>query len=267
MPFRYGADPWVVTVALLALLVGCGEVAYRLGRRSVSRTTAGVLSQFGTVQASVLGTLALLLGFTFAMSASRYDAHRRLVVDEANAIGTSYLRCDVLSDPARSEMRELLRRYVDARLAFGDAGANESLLQAAIVTSEHLQTAIWSRAADEARKDPHAVTSALLLQSINQMIDLCATRVIALETRVPRPILVLLGVAAVAAVGAVAFGFGLVGHSHLRVTIFLALLVSVTILTILDLDQPRYGRIQVSQRSLQLLRDTIDPSRQGGPGR
>src|SRR5262249_4243631 len=103
--------------ALLVFLVAI-ELGFRFGRGAPSHHTEPGRSNLSTLQAAVLTLLALLLGFSFAMAQGRYDARRQLVVQESNAIGTTFLRTALLAEPERTELRALLRHYVDARLAF-----------------------------------------------------------------------------------------------------------------------------------------------------
>jgi hypothetical protein len=109
---------------LLIFLVSTGalllftELGFLLGRKAGRTTSDRARSQIGAIQAAILGLLALLLGFTFAMAMSRFDIRKQLVLDEANAIGTTYLRTQLLPEPQRQELAELLRRYVRVRLEF-----------------------------------------------------------------------------------------------------------------------------------------------------
>jgi hypothetical protein len=114
-PF-YGLGEGVLFFGLLALLLAGFEIGYRLGPRWSGGTGDATSSQITTLQSAILGMLGLLLGFSFSMSASRFDARKQLVLDEANAIGTAYLRSQLLKPPRRAEMSALFRRYVDSRL-------------------------------------------------------------------------------------------------------------------------------------------------------
>jgi hypothetical protein len=243
-------NPALTAGLLLLTLLVVGEVAFRVGSKAA--LGASVQTQIGAVEAAVLGLLGLLLGFTFAMAASRFDVRTELVIDEANAIETAYLRTDLVAEPERSQMRELLRRYVDARLDFYNAGQDDARA-AAQTLSERLQRQLWLLAAGEAKKDPHAITTGLLIQSMNQIIDLHAARINALVRRVPVRVIQTLMLVGVAAAGLVGYAFGLAKRRHASGMVILAVLVSTIVLVILDLDDPARGLIRVNQASILKL--------------
>jgi hypothetical protein len=101
-------------IALIALLAV--ELGFRLARSRVLRSVHENEAPVGTIVGATLALLAFLLAFTFGLAASRFDARKGFVLDEANAIGTTYLRAALLPDPDRTEIRALLREYVDVRL-------------------------------------------------------------------------------------------------------------------------------------------------------
>jgi hypothetical protein len=108
---------WVVFVLPAVLLVGFAELGFRLGLRLYLAKDAARKAEIGGIQGALLGLLGLLLGFTFAMAVGRYQARRDLVVKEANAIGTTFLRASLLPEAHRAPVEDLLRRYVEARPA------------------------------------------------------------------------------------------------------------------------------------------------------
>ena len=239
----------VIAVAVLGLTMLAAAVGVRVGRKLQTRLSDTERFQLFGIQASLLGLLALLLGFSFAMGQTRYDARRRLVVEEANAIGTSRLRAAAVPDPAGSEIRALLEAYVETRLAIvrarTDAGAN-----AAIAESERLQREVWSRAANQARAEPRSIPTGLLLQSLNEMIDLHASRIGAARNHIPSTVLTALILVAFAAMAWVGASFGSTGRRGMVTTLILSALIAFVITVIVDLDQPRAGLIRVSQRAL-----------------
>jgi epoxyqueuosine reductase QueG len=197
----------------------------------------------------VLGLLALLLGFNFVMAETRYESRRLLVIDEANAIGTSALRARLLPEPLGGEVYALLKRYVSARLDY-DYAREEAAVARALAESTRLQGEIWSRATAAANQDPHAITRGLLLQSLNEMIDLDTRRVEEMRAHVPTAVLASLFLAAMAGLGWLGLGMGLGGHRHLVTMLTLALLIAVIVALILDVDQARRGLVEVSHHAL-----------------
>src|SRR5262249_52959873 len=159
--------------------------------------------------AAMLGLLALLIAFSTSMVQERWEARRLLIVDEANAIGSAHLRGALLPPAAAEEARRLLRDYTDARQEFFDA-LDISAVTHAQERAHAIQTRLWNIAASEAREHP-TPTAALFVSSINEIIDLDEKRLSALEAHLPRTILILLFVIAMAACGTLAYRAGLAG--------------------------------------------------------
>jgi hypothetical protein len=236
--------PFVLGSSLLAAAIGV-----LCGRWMPSHFRELDRPQLFGIQASTLGLLALLLGFSFEMAASRYEARRQLMVDEANAIGTSRLRAVAIPDEVGTDVRRLLQRYVDARLAL-DRARDKAAIEAAIAEAERLQLEVWSRAATLAKQEPQSLPAALLLQSLNEMIDLHAKRINAAKNTIPVTVLVALVVVTMIAMGWVGAGFGSTGRTGVVTVLILSSLIALVIAVIVDLDRPRAGVVRLSQASL-----------------
>ena len=130
--FLYELNAALVAPALFSLLLVASEIGFRRGRSVGSSLAEASKSQLSSFQGAMMGLLALLLGFNFALAESRFEARRQLVVEESNAIGTTYLRSQMLSEPLRTEAARLLREYVEVRLEFFQAGLDEDRLKGAI---------------------------------------------------------------------------------------------------------------------------------------
>lgn len=258
----YGIDGWIVSLVLLSLLAISTKLGYRFGCRKQAIVNEAGRSQFSSIQGAILGLLALLLGFTFAMTVSRFDARKQLVLDEANAIGTTFLRTGLLPEPHSSQAVTLLRRYVDVRLKFYEAGIDGQKLRAASQESEQIHRQLWSQAESAAKQDVRAVSTGLFIQSLNDVIDLHAKRITAMQNHVPESIILLLCFVAILSLGLTGYGCGLAGQRHFIVTTAMAILVVAVIYVIIDLDRPRRGLIKVSQQSMLDLREFI-----AGPAR
>ncbi len=252
-------DPALVSAALLLALVGAEWVGRRVARTRAGRADGALCAQVASAQAGALGLLGLLLAFTFSAAAERYDMRRQLVLVDANAIGTAWLRTDLLDEPARSEERALLRRYVEARLAFASTSGQSARLGPARADAEALQAQFWSGAVAAARVDPGNVALPLLLSALNDVIDTHAARLTALEARIPPSIFGLLFTVAIGAMALVGYGFGLAARRDLPSMLTLALLIAASAYVILDLDEPRRGLIQVSQQRLVDLQEQMRP--------
>jgi hypothetical protein len=169
------ATHWAVplSIGVFIGIIVCLDVGYRLGRRhSESSAHEGI----GAIEASVFGLLGLLLAFSFAGGTSRLDTRRQLIIEEANAIGTAYLRLDLLAVADQAEMRRWFREYLDSRLRvyqkLRDLPAAEQEIERAV----GIQQRIWSRAVAASRTDNTSATAIVLLPAINQMIDVTTSR-------------------------------------------------------------------------------------------
>jgi hypothetical protein len=248
---------WIVGVGLFVVLFAGGEAGFRLGLRRHDGIADAARSEFGTVQGAILGMLGLLLAFTFSMAVQRYDLRRQLVLEEANDIGTTYLRAAMLPEPAATTARDLLRRYVDVRLRVQAGGDERATVAAMVADSEPLHAALWEQAVAVARSRPDALPVALFVQSLNAVIDDHAKRLTAFEARVPDFVLEMLALFAVVAVVGVGYGCGLAGGRSPFAMLGFALLLTALALVILDLDQPRQGLITVNQAPMRALRASI----------
>ncbi len=246
----------VILLVLVVVYWMAAETGNRLGtwRRAADDHDK---SHVGALQGALLGLLALLMGFSFAMAVSRYDLRKSLVLKEANAIGTTYLRTDFLPGAQRQEARRLLRAYVDSRLEFVNAKIDEQLVARAYAKGEDLQDKVWSIASAAANQDPHSVATGLLIASLNEMIDTGEARRTAIDNHVPEAVLGLLVVVSCGAVGFIGYSCGLAGRRRRPSTITYIVLSTLVLLTIMDLDRPRHGLIQVSQASMLRLQASL----------
>ena len=255
--FLYGLDQWLILVVFFALLLLATEGGYRLGRVMKPRTDETARSAISGIHAAILGLLGLLLAFTFSMAVARYDTRKQLVLDEANTIGTAYLRARLLPEPQRTEVAGLFREYVDARLRFHQEGEGPDARREDNDKADRLQDQLWARAVAAGETDPRAVTTGLFIQALNDVIDVRAKRLTATENHVPEPVLFFLFLFAALAVAAVGYGCGLGGGRNFFSTLTFAVLIALATLVILDLDRPRRGLIRISQRPMLDLRDSL----------
>ena len=258
----YNLGLWLIFGVSIGFFLLGDELGFRLGRRKRPTVTEDARSQITTIQGAMLGLLALLLGFTFSMAMSRFELRKQQVLEESNAIGTTYLRAQLMPEPLRKEVSNLLRRYVEVRLEFYQAGMKGQRFQQAVAQTERLQLQLWSRASAWADKDPRAVTAGLFLQSLNEVIDLHSKGLTALENHVPEIILVLLYFVALVAIGLIGYGCGLAGRRNFMVTMVASLLIAAVILVIIDLDRPQRGLIKVGLgRMVELSQSLEETSR------
>ena len=250
------ADGFPLWLLFAALVAGAGlalEGGYRFGRWRQAGTGAEKEAPVGAIAASILGLFAFLLAFTFGTAAARFEARRQVVLDEANAIGTTSLRARLLPEPQRAHSGALLREYVDVRVR----GARDGNVTEAFARSEELHGRLWADAvaAAEARPGPIA---ALYVQSLNNTIDLHAARKqTAVRSRVPGVIwagLLALGALAMATVGYQS-GLALTRRSPAMAGLILAF--AGVLYMIADLDHPREGFLRVSQAAMTDLQESM----------
>ena len=244
---------WFAAFLFIGLLV-CLELGRRWGTRQLERDPEGARLGTGAVEGAVFALLGLLIAFTFSGAAERFDARRHLIVEEANAIGTAWLRLDVLPAESQPALRELFRQYVDSRLAAYRALPDIDAAKAELDRSAELQTQIWSRAVEAARSSPTPAATTVLLPALNEMIDIVTTRTAAMYMHPPLAIYVLLFILAL--LGAAFAGAAMAGsktRSTLHVFGFAAIM-AVSAYLILDLEFPRFGLIRVDAAD-QLLVD------------
>lgn len=245
----------LLALATIGLIQAAVELGLWLGRRHKERDPQRD-APVGAMVAAMLGLLAFVLAFTFGLAASRFDERRHTILDEANAIGTAYLRAGLLPEPEREISQALLREYVDARATAVQTGR----FQEGLARSVELQKRLWTQAVAAAGKDPRSLPTSLYLQSLNQMIDLHATRVmVGLRSRIPITIWIALFFIAVLAMGAMGYHHGLTGTNRHFAALALVVVFSVILLLVVDLDRPLEGLLQVSQQPLRDLRQTMTP--------
>ncbi len=249
-------EGWVL-LAVLFLFMAAFEAGYRLGFRA-QQIGDGSRSQLGTVQGAVLGLLALLLAFSSSMALSRYDMRKSLVMEEANAIGTTYLRAKCLEGDLRGRAEALLRDYAKLRLTFYDADQDDKRRAEEYGKAEKIHRQLWWIAVAASTADNRSVPAGLFMKSLNDVIDLHTKRITATNNHVPESILFLLIIASVCSLGLTGYGAGVAGNRHLLSTVIFIILVSITFMTILDLDRPRRGLIKVSQQSMIDLNKSME---------
>ena|ERR1700733_6705456 len=241
----------MITIFLMALLLACIETGRRIRLRYKKDEASSGLS---VIDGAVFGLLGLLLAFAFSGADSRFEARRQLIVQETNAIGTAWLRVDLLPAAAQPQLRQDYRQYVDDRIAFyRNLTDNPDEARAYFAKSNALQTKIWSESIAAARQDASPAVLSLVLSSLNDMIDITTTRAVALETHPPLPIYILLFVLALASSLVAGYGMGDQSKRPWLHTVVYAVALTVTIYTILDLEFPRIGIVRIDRYDQTLI--------------
>jgi hypothetical protein len=240
--------PWLLFVLLLIGLVLVVEAGLRLRHASLSMDgERQSLIESARDGLSVL--LSLLLGFSLPMAQPHYEQRKQLVIDEANAIATVDQRAQMLPEPFRGKILELLRQYVDARIEFSKSDLDEGALRASITHAKHLQDEMWQQSVMLIQQNPNVVTP-IFVQALGGLADLIELRLAAEEKRIPRAIWLVLGLISVLTCFVVGYSM----RRRLLLAIFvLPLTVAIVLSLVSDLDSPRGGFIRAGQQSMERL--------------
>ena len=242
---------FAVTAAFLFLSLTLAiEIGYRLGRLTVIKRSAKSeeASGISTLTAGMLGLLAFTLSLSISFAQNRYEARRGLVLAEANAIGTAWLRTKLIEGDEGPAIAAKIEDYAKVRLDFTMA-ASDIDIPALVVRTNALQDDIWRAMQVVAHRTPNAVTTALV-NALNDMFDLSASQRFAHVSGVPEALMLALYFGALLAIGALGYQFGLVGKRQVVLSSLLLLMWSGGMLLIIDLSQPRMGDIRVDAEPL-----------------
>ena len=256
--------PFLILIpTVMALVALPAAIGFWLGRRGAGREGSKPDQTLGTIVGATLGLLAFMLAFTFGSAASRYETRRQLVMDEANAVATTYRRARLLPDPHRAEAQQLLREYVDLRLA---AAADPTQLPTAIGRSEELQSQLWQHALAVAAKDSTSWTAAWFIESLTNVFELHARRIGAgMRNRVPTTVWLALGLIIVLSMSAMGYQAGLAGGWRVFPAIVLVVSFATVMSLIADLDRPQQGLITVSQAALTDVQKAMNKDMEASP--
>ena len=227
----------LVSTGLCVGMLVALELGRRLGRKRLGEEPSGTT----VIESALFALLGLLVAFTFSGAGERFDRRRELIIDETNAIGTAYLRVDMLLPDEQPAVRDGFRRYVEARLDVYRKLPDVAAARAELARGKAIQQEIWEHAI--ATRAP-APTTLLLLPALNQMFDIATTRTLSSELHPPLTIFVMLGVLLLAS--GVFAGYGMASKRRSWIHILgYALTLAVTMYVILDLEYPRLGLIRV----------------------
>jgi len=248
---------WALLVGLTLLFLGAETAGERIGTKVSRETPDPVRGHVAATAGGVLGLLALLLGFSFSMAIGRFEVRRDMVVTDANAIGTTWLRAEMLRPPHDTAVRRLLEEYVDGRVRLVSAGEASEVFDREVAHAEALQDTLWMHAREVAAEESRQGVVILFTTTLNEMIDVHAVRLAALRNHVPLPIFWALVLIATLAVGIGSYAAGLARAEQRTLRIALAVLFATLITLVVDLDRPRTGIIRTPQEAMLDLQRTI----------
>lgn len=245
LPFLLRYDAWVLVVILFVLMIISIRLGVYYGKHRERKSEYQENPANSTIYGSILGLLAFILGFTFSMSGTRYENRHQAIVEEANAIGTAILRADVYPDSDRTVLRTHFKHYLQARIAYIEAGPDMNKIIAADKALAHHQALLWGHAIWFSKHNPSILISGQMLPWLTDMFDAAEFTRNAEIIRVPQSVVLMLF--SLSLIGAFFLGYLSVGKGRFDwVTgIGFCLLSAIVIFITLDLDRPRRGLINM----------------------
>lgn len=252
MSFTFAAS--LSTAGLFFGMLILFDVGRRIGNARLASDMKGVAKGGGVVEGAVFALLGLLIALTFTGAASRFEARRSLITEEANAIGAAYLLVDLLPGDAQPEMRQLFRHYLDTQLEIYRHVEDMAATKVNIAEAVALQGDIWAKGLAACRR-PEAPedTAKLLLPALNEMIGIMTIRTVATQNHPPLAIFLLL--AGLSLVSALLAGYDN-SFSKVRNWLYMVIFaatISLTFYVIIDLEFPRVGLIRIDAADQTLI--------------
>jgi hypothetical protein len=246
---------WELALIIFAVIGGATLAGLAVGRRL--REHKETLSEsFGVLQGALLGLVALILAFGLSLAVGRYESRRQAVVDDANAIGTAYLRAQTLTEPIRSRSLALIVSYTDASIALSHDVPGSTAQSSTIATQNVLIRRLWRLAGESLNEAPLANAPRLYVDSLNELINLQTERIAALNNRVPGPVLTVEVIGAAIALALLSLYLAMLGRG-VAMVILAAALVTFLLLVTFDLDRPTRGLIKIPTAPLVSLRTSM----------
>jgi hypothetical protein len=253
----FSLPTWVVALLLLALIGGATAAGFALGRY-LREHQAALREPFGVLQGALLGVVGLILAFGLTLAVGRYQDRRTATVEEANAIGTSYLRAQLIGEPARSKSLALFPAYTDLAIRISKEVPGSAGMRRTTAAESVLQRRLWRLAGQSIGSAPSASAPRLYVDSLNETFDDQEARLSSLTNRVPGAVLVLEVFGAAVAVGLLALHITVLGRGIIAM-LAAGALVTLLLLVTFDLDRPTRGLIKVPDAPLVAVRASMVP--------
>jgi hypothetical protein len=246
-------------VVVLACVFGGVLGALHLGRSERLREPLGI------VQGAILGVVGLVLAFGLTLAIDRYEQRRAAVVDDANTIGTTYLRAETLREPERTQSLALIRDYTTLALRLSGEIPNSGAMGRTIDAQTEVQRALWRLSGRALARAPQDTAPRLYVESLNEMIDQRSTRVSSLNNRIPSDVLALELIGAAIALALLTLYLEMLGRGRVPIALA-AVLVGALLFVTFDLDRPTRGLINVPKAPLQAVqRELAQPPAAAAP--
>ncbi len=247
---------WLAAVMLLLILLA-NFLGYRYRKARIRKDPEIQSEGLGQMESSLLGLTALFLAFTFGMASSKFEARRGIIIIEANEIQTAILRCDLYPDSLRRLFHEDFRNYLDARLAYYDAGIDPQKIQSSLKSADEYSLKIWERAVGYSQDPSHLIPSMHMIPAVNDMIDIVTTRDAQRIAKVPPLILAVLAVLLL--ISSFLTGYGQKGKRDFILISGFALMMTMAMYLIIEQDRPRSGllNLDTAQERIREVRDRL----------
>jgi len=257
--FFFQIPTYLLFAIIFVLIFGCNWLGYRYRKYRLKKFPDRIKDKMSSVEGSILGLLGLLLGFTFSIAVSKFETRRHIIVEEANAIGTTILRADLYPDSIRALLRSDLKLYLESRIAYYKAGNDEQKVTEEIEKGEVISGRIWKRVAFYSQSEEYRVRSMMMIPKLNEMIDVVVARDASRISIVPPLVLWTL----LFLLAASSFLLGSDYNGEKRNVILLvgySLVMSLTLNLISELNHPREGLINLDQTEKKIddLRKMLD---------
>ena len=249
---------YVLSVIIFTLILLFNWLGFKSKKWQIEKYPGKVSSDLGSVEGSMLGAMALLLGFTFSIAISKFESRRQITVDEANEISTALLRCDMYPDSVRNPLRADFKEYIETRIAYYAVGGDEEKIRQELEKAAVISDRIWKRVALQAQNRENVAITAQMIPAVNDMIDIVTTRDASRISRVPKPVLLVL--LALVLISAFILGSDYNGKKRNGILIFsYALAMTLTLNLITELDRPREGLINLDaiEKKMTDLRELV----------
>jgi hypothetical protein len=247
-----------LTFPILVFLILANWLGYRFRKYQIKKNPGIDKVGLGPTEGSILGLTALLLSFAFGMTASKFEARRQLIVEEANDIGTVILRCDLYNDSVRQLFRSDLKEYLEARINYYDVGDNGRLIQKSLYRSDSVASVIWKRASNLGHNLENRVATAQMVPALNSMFDIVSTREASRIAVVPRVIMSVLGLMTLISSFLSGYGSKKVERNKVLIIAF-CIMTTLALYLVFELDRPRQGIINLngSEKFMTALRKNL----------
>ncbi len=243
-------SPVVIGLTLFFILILVFIAGFQMRKLKIKKNPTLEFEELGSISSTLLGLLALILAFTFSMANSRYDERRELAIQEANAIGTVFLRTEFFPDSVEKNLKSTLKKYLDERIAIYNSGMDVNKFLLHLKNSDVEAKSLWNQVTDFSKSDPSLVKSSEIVPALNDMIDLTTSRKAAGEANIPTSIQWFLIILCISST--FLLGYERKNHFDWIIVIGFSLLLSLTVFSIIDLDRPRSGFVTLDEANSKI---------------